>query len=504
MGEEISRIKRLFIDNKTAIIVTVILSICFNWVFLATGTMCPDAYSEGFDIYRNASWAGTLGRWVLRYWNGLAHNVVIVPFNYLVSIACIIVSSIMIIDLLNIKNRCFSFFTMLCVALAPAVSYQYLYGYMEMAFAFGLLFSVLAVWLFVNKKYLFGSLSLCLGLGSYQAYIGFAVTLILIVLVKRLNNNEEYKSIFPDFVRYLLYGILGCVLYIVFNKLNLMLYGLSMASYGGANQIGIGNSLSKLSDSIGMCYKSFDKFIRYPDTFRYSVILIFGLVICVLINRNSILNKILLLVLILLLPVAMNCVSIIAPDKNIAKQMMHQLVLFIPLLFCVIETMDIDLRLVRFGSVLTLVLCTILCFNYGIIDFCTQKSLENAQNRVLTLMETAIGNVITDEQYNKDSIILFLGLTDKDMLQEEDPVSQFSIYHDDVVSWNYKGAVIKLYHEFARDKLDFDIGLVNESEYDEIVNSTEFKEMPVYPSYGGLRRFDNIYVVKMEEEPPLQ
>lgn len=151
----IERFKQLFIENKTSIIVTVLLSLCFNWIFITEGVMCPDAYSEGYDLYLNASWAGTLGRWALRYWNGLTHNVVILSFNYLISIVCIVVSSLMIMDMLELKNRWFSFLTMLSIALAPAVSYQYLYGYMEMAFAFGLLFSVLAVWLFVHNKNIF-------------------------------------------------------------------------------------------------------------------------------------------------------------------------------------------------------------------------------------------------------------------------------------------------------------------------------------------------------------
>lgn len=498
------RFKQLFIENKTSIIVTVLLSSCFNWIFITEGVMCPDAYSEGYDLYLNASWAGTLGRWALRYWNGLTHNVVILSFNYLISIVCIVVSSLMIIDMLELKNRWFSFLTMLSTALAPAVSYQYLYGYMEMAFAFGLLFSVLAVWLFVHNKNILGALSLCLSLGSYQAYIGFAVTLILIILVRRLNSNENIKSILPDFARYLFFGIAGCVLYILLNKINLMVYGLQMASYGGANQISIGHSISMLGDSISKCYMAANKFVHYPNTFRYAAILAAGIFLCVLINRNSYLNKFIIIVLIILLPVAMNCVSIIAPDKSIAKQMLHQMILVLPLLFVIVETMDINEKLVKYGGVFSVVICLILCFEYGIINYCSQATLNNAQKKVMSLMSTAISTAVSDENYGEDSVIFFAGVYDKEMLQEEDPLSEFSIYHDDVVCWNYKGAVIYLYNEFSRDKLGYDLGTVSEADYDRIVNSEEFKQMPVYPAFEGMKRFDNIYVVKMEEDPPLE
>mgnify|MGYP000531608855 FL=1 len=39
-------------------------------------------------------------------------------------------------------------------------------------------------------------------------------------------------------------------------------------------------------------------------------------------------------------------------------------------------------------------------------------------------------------------------------------------------------------------------------EYYDIIDSEAFKEMPVYPAEGSLEKFDDILVVKLEENPP--
>lgn len=46
------------------------------------------------------------------------------------------------------------------------------------------------------------------------------------------------------------------------------------------------------------------------------------------------------------------------------------------------------------------------------------------------------------------------------------------------------------------------IGEVDNDEYLDIIDSEEFADMPLYPAEGSLQMFDDILVVKLEEDPP--
>ena len=77
-----------------------------------------------------------------------------------------------------------------------------------------------------------------------------------------------------------------------------------------------------------------------------------------------------------------------------------------------------------------------------------------------------------------------------------------SAYTKNMVFWDGRAGVLGNWKHYLYDYHGVWIGEVDTDEYYDIIDSEAFKEMPVYPAEGSLEKFDDILVVKLEENPP--
>lgn len=93
----------------------------------------------------------------------------------------------------------------------------------------------------------------------YQAYLGVLIGLTIILLVEKLIKNGNIKEAILQTIQNFLIIFTSIVLYYIMLKIIVAILGLSLASYKGANSLGI-NTIRSLPKTIMQTYKDFINF----------------------------------------------------------------------------------------------------------------------------------------------------------------------------------------------------------------------------------------------------
>ena len=105
--------------------------------------------------------------------------------------------------------------------------------------------AVLSVYLWkrFHKGYLYGMLPLCVSMGLYQGYLSVAVTLIVLYLIMRLLDGEQFKIAFQEGIKSIGMIIGAGVMYFFAVKIGCYLAGIPLQS-GEYNSIDKALSMS--------------------------------------------------------------------------------------------------------------------------------------------------------------------------------------------------------------------------------------------------------------------
>lgn len=183
-----------------------------------------------------------LGRCFLTLACGISSYYDLPTVNGLLSLLYLSLTVVCLTELFGLKKRLSIF---LCAAVTvsfPTVASTMLYMYTADGYFLAMLLAALAVLLTLKYRlgFLPGLLLLCLSYGSYQAYISYAVMLILSwSLVQLLWAKTPLKAFLHQIMRFALLGIGGTSLYIISNKLLSALEGVSASGYQGVSTMKI-------------------------------------------------------------------------------------------------------------------------------------------------------------------------------------------------------------------------------------------------------------------------
>ena len=208
--------------------------------------------------------------------------------------------------------------------------------------------SVAAVWLFQRCSWGFFLSALCIAcsLGIYQAYVPITIGMfVLMLLQESLSDDADFRKLLRRSLACCGVLLLGLLLYYVFLKLTLCLYGTQLSDYQGVSSMG---KLS-LSGIPGLIYEAFYSACMLPVKdycglaamklikAAYLLIGLFSGVLLVFllikrVRKPSI--RLFSLLLCAVFPVAVNFVVIMCPDSWIYTLMVYSLVLisYVPLI----------------------------------------------------------------------------------------------------------------------------------------------------------------------------
>lgn len=452
------------------------------------------------------TWPLSLGRWFLHITTGISSYFILPWVNGLLAILYASVSAALIVAVLEIKNPVP---VILCSGLLVTYpSFADTIGYMFLVdgFLFAMLLVSLGVWFWHRKNDVFGivGLAVCIALavGCYQAYLSFAIVLILIRLIlDMIENRYQNKELLKRGARALSGGALGMALYYVGLIIMMRMNHTGFSDYMGMDRVsvpGISKLLSTLKkDTIAFA----EAFIGGNSDFTaYEILnMVFAVAFLALLIGVSVRQKLYrrklqaaLTVLACLLFIPAAYVFDFLSEEVVYRYLMLYSLVLIYMLF--VKLADTYLR--GWLADACAVLIAVIVFNFAVIsniaylnlEYCWEQTYATAvrmQERITMLDDfdadchlMVTGTIRTEERgWLLDHIPYMPGVDDVNLMRNQ---------------------------TFIRVILMQDLGMclegVDPDEKERVLASTEYAEMTCWPSAGSVRMIDGVIVVKLSQE----
>lgn len=460
----------------------------------------------------------TSGRWFLTVACGFSSYFSIPWVIGLLGLVFLAGTSVVLTELLELTDK-----TVICLtggllvafpAFASTVAYVFtLDGYMLAMFL-----AVLSVLLVKKFRYGFlaGAVCLALSMGTYQAYLSFAVILCIYMIVRLLMEQGKWKDKLWKACRYLLMGVIGLILYVVVLNVLLAIQGKELASYQGISGMGSVAGAGLLG-SIKNIYVDFVSFtgagnILFNNVFSGLAVIILAVCLIATVVRKTINGKwwkkpgfyAVLILLGLGLPVATNLILIISPDVTYHLLMRYQWVLY--LMIAVDFVSRYAGREEGNGNCLSgwlnwavTVGAVILIFNYAVTDNIAYSNLEKKYEKTYAYCVRLLDRIEQTEGYYRGIPIAMIGVVGDEQFPVTDITGEFTgnmigMSGDSLL---YTGVN---YEAFMKHYLGATLNFLEPEVMNTIYYSEEYVEMDSFPGKDSVRVVDGIMYVKTENE----
>ncbi|MCR5249666.1 MAG: glucosyltransferase domain-containing protein [Lachnospiraceae bacterium] len=517
-----------FFSRYRNISVTAALCCFFCYFYLMiNGHAGPDATSEGVHFYRNADWATQCGRWMIRYLNELFGKNAIIPFIIVIAYcAMIALSAMLLCEMLPIRKRSAQVLLSAALVSFPVISVQFGYLYMALSYSFSFLTVTAGYYLLRMRKLpaFFGAvLCFLLMLGSFQAYIGALAAMGLLFFLSDLLREKELKKALSDLGAAVGAAAIACVLNFAVMEVMLRIYKLGAADR--VESFSVAAIFENLSFSLKYSYVWF--FTPFWDAdvlFRRKLYLLFFALILIAAGGclwvliaglketkkrplQDLIRPVLFVPAFLLLPLAMNVCVVLFPTNGIYAVMQYHYALIFPLFFVLSEYCSEKLSFRPFGKALGFggsgALFVLICtwtlsanatwiLNGLIYDHCLQQA---------TLM---IGQVyeLDDYHYRETPVVLGGAIDYSDLRGIYAMLFRYAKMGAGPIFWENPYGMTQGRYHFFREYMGFDARWISQDEYLAVVNSEEYRLMPVWPEKGSVAMINGYAVIKNSEEPP--
>lgn len=500
------KVKNKFTKNDILIFFIVfVLGIITNFTFITTKGISPDALSMN-NFYWAGEWEISLGRFGIKFIDMLRAGLV---NKFLIILMCLLylaLSIMLITRTFKIKSKVSIFILSMIIAVAPQFTETYLFIYCADSYCFAFLMANLAVF-FLSKskgKKIYNILSIVCTIitcSIYQAYLGVILGLIILLIISKILNNEKISSIVKDGLKYIFIVAVGVILYYIILKIIIAIMGISLSAYKGANNLGIEN-IKQLPYTILRTYIDFHNFFfndkiinnKYYNRFYLYLILIIITIIGIIRNLASkkysckIVRVEFLICCIVVFPICVNIMDIIAPMTitNLLTGIgILTSIVIIPIVNKGLDNKSLSNIIKWIYIVLTVILTITFIIENTFTYMCRQETYEN----YYAVINNVYNRATQLEGYTKDKKWLF------SYTIEYSPNDLEKANSENNETWgNFAG--MKQNKNFFEKYLGIQIETCSMEEYNSIILTEEFKNMPIYPEDGSIKIINNIIVVK--------
>lgn len=509
-----------FIKNKQiqwCFLSSVFFGILTYTYFFASNLFNPDSISNTPSGYGAGLTSGRWLLWLLGEFIGKVWGRFNVPmFNGIISILILSVTSCIIVNILEIKNKwlsaCLGAITIVFPSIASTMFYSFTVGYYSLAIFF-VIFGILLIKKINYIGLIFASVLFSFSLGIYQAYYPLCLSVIILLLIKMcLDEKYGYKEIIIYGIKFIVAIIMGYILYRVTLQTLLNINNMGLTNYQGISDMGK-IDLALIPRQILSIYSSIVKLpireygsINITLVIRMSILLLYIVTfISLVINlRNGvsgdykIIKRVLLCLLVLVLPIAINFIIIMVPNGGIHVLMQIGFVCIFYFAIIMVDSLPKD-YLYRYNIRnkmlnLTIGVMLISVMNYVWLangnfqlSYYVNRQMENYYSTLFTRIKSV-------EKYSQDMEICFVGeniddKTFKNIRWEDNPfkfiggVLPLNSYSRKATIENYFG------YSFTMVKKDSD-------EYIKYKNYID--EMDRYPNYNSIKVIDDKVFVRFE------
>jgi len=449
----------------------------------------------------------TSGRWGLGALDAIFPNYSM-PWIYgLITVFLVAAAVCLLVSLFSIRNRLLQGLLGGTVMVFPSLIG--LFGYMFTSSSFGLAFflAVLSVKLIQKPKFrylLAAGTCLVLSLSIYQSYISVAASLLVLVLIRKLLTGRQANHVLKQGIYYVSFLVAALLTYWVGTQVVLKITGAELGGYASGNFTFTPAGI--LSGAV-LAYQNFFRFFQdgfcglIPTSFSRMLHVVLaavslGLLLLLCSRRKYQAGSLVLLaMLVLVLPLAINCMYMITAEDSI-----HTLVLYSFVVFYVFTLVLADLSLeesVRkpLGTLLVNALTGILALVIVINTYVANQAylhLHLRYENAYAFYTALAADIRLQPDFTEETKLAVIG----NYQQPDFYPEQFEHIHTitgvyGFVPDNYSNESFLTYY------VGFPVPFATQEEMEAIRETPEFEEMAVYPYYGSLRCFGDILVVKL-------
>ena len=504
-------------------LLTMILGFIAHGFRLTNKFFCEDSFNYLYTI--SASWTISIGRFLLPLVEKVRGPEEVTWVIGVLSLIWISFTAVVITRLFDIKGNLYVILVSAILVCNPVVAGTFSYMYTADGYFFGLLLSVLSVYLAVNAKkfreLIAAAVLLGLSMGFYQSYVSVTILLLEIWLILMLNDREKsLKDFWKKTGSFALMGLMAVIVYYPLMKIVMKITDHEVSGYMGLD----GEQSFSVGRVVDIIVNSYVEFARYylvhfeVDFYNVSNVLMFilaAVLLAVLMFGRKGLKKIsggeiaLRLgiegLLLLFIPIATHVFFVLSPDvKYLSAPMLYSMGIFYIFPVILMQMLyggagDVAswrnkrdvIKQVPQGVMLVFMFA--ICFHFIVITdqayesmYRANKNMENQLNRIQVRLEMTEG-------YREGMDLAVIGCTYQlpDYLESAPRLSGVVSNLFMTGEGEYKNGLNWF--------LSTDYGSTTFEEYKEIVNSEEFAEMNMWPQEGCTRVIGDTMVLYLDD-----
>ena len=452
----------------------------------------------------------TSGRWFLAAVCAASSFYTVPWIIGLIGILELAITAVLIKRIFEVENAVTIFIISALLVAFPSLASTFAYVFTLDGYMAGLLLAVLAVYAAKKGHFILGGISLAFSLGTYQAYLPFAMLLSIYLVWEKMASGE--KKAIAKCLEYVYMGMIGAVLYLVLLKVLLAIEGKVLDTYQGIDNLE-NTGLSSRIASLPHLYKDFASFTFSKGFLTGNVCAAAGgmLAVCAaasalyLIIKNSLYKKawfyFVLLITAVLVPVSANVVLIITPDVKYHLIMRYQWVLFVIACVVLCDKCVGKLDKEKFQTCLSWVSALaglVIIISYAVADNIGYTNLQRMYEKTYAYTVRLLDRIEQTPGYYQGVPVAIMGVIGDDEFPPTE-VTEPATSEMIGLTGNWLIYSADNYDAFIRNYLGATLNLVPEDKETEIYYSDEYIEMESFPGETSVRMIDGIICVKTED-----
>ena len=495
--------------NKNEKIQIIVISVII-FSFIANSYCWFDfnfSHDSSMMIQSDSYWQIAIGRYV-HYFYTLFRGQLFSPLLVgSISVVFIIISTYYIAKIFDIDKRLpLILLSGLLSANSVITLITATYIYELDIYMLSLMLSVISVYfsIFYKKGWIAAICLFSISLGIYQSYRQVGIILFLFSLIKDIINGDNYKSILRKSFKYILILGASLILYYISMKASLIYFKVEPSnSYNGLASI---NTFLDIKYLIYLSKDAYNKFIDYTihlKTYRSSLffkVSLISILISIFIiiktsfkNKNGFIEKILLIIILLIIPLGGNIICVFS------QGMQHDLMVysvFIVYAFMIYLFNNNLNKSISIYNAFILFFLSALIFSNIIYSnqIYMKKHVEFEKtyltfNRIIDRIEQTEGFIL-----GRTPVALIGNLQNNNLCYKVD----YFDYSSTGVSNCFSTTYSITYNMFINRIMSYPMNIVSDQNIIDSLNSNEIvKRMSNFPSKESIKMVDNVVVVKL-------
>lgn len=455
----------------------------------------------------------TSGRWYLTVACGLSSYYTLPWLIGLLAMLYLAFTAVALVEFLEVKRTSSIILVGGMLVGFPAVASTFAYVFTMDGYMTALFLAVLSVVLTKKYKWGFvpGALCLACSMGTYQAYLPFAVLLCIYGILMIAMGEESCKEKIQSSLRYLYMGIAGVAGYYIILQVLLKIQGKELASYQGISGMGEVESTGLVQTILKM-YKDFAAFtlkgnVLVNNVFSLAAVLLLVLVAAITLMQLIVAKKWwksfwlygLLGLLALGLPIATNLILIVSPDVTYHVLMRYQWVLYPILLVGFVDRYGCDTKKEIWKEWGILLTAGVLLWNFAVTDNIAYFNLQKKYEKTYAYCVRLLDRIEQTEGYYQGIPIAMIGVVGEESYPKTDISEKVTSgllgINGEILLYTGNN-----YELFMKHYLGATLNILPPEHMAQMYYSPEYREMGSFPAADSIRILDGIMYIKTENK----